>query len=254
MCKSESDKKHYVYVHKYASGPKKGQVFYVGKGVGRRSKNRSKRNQHWKNIVKKHGFTDHIICSFSRLECAFSFEIALIKKYGRDNLCNMTDGGEGVRGYTYTNEHRENLSKALRETDAYPSSVRSQLARINWLNEEYRRKCTEAQIKRMSDPILKSEFDEVMSSDEVRLKLSSSAKRRYETDRKLRDTLIKNNNRRMKSVVCLSNNMVFKSVSDAARWLRSNGSPKAATSPISKCCNGKYAEVYGHKWEYINEI
>ena len=94
-----SRKQFYVYVHRYASGPKEGEVFYVGKGSGKRAyTNRRFCNPHWMNIYNKYGFNAEIVAKFAKEKCSFSFEVALIKHYGRKNLCNMTDGGEGISG------------------------------------------------------------------------------------------------------------------------------------------------------------
>jgi len=106
-----SDKKFYVYVHRYASGPKEGQVFYVGKGQGNRQSWVHGRSFHWNNIVNKYGFIPEIVMRFDREECSFSFERALIKFYGRENLCNLTDGGEGVSGRVISDEERKIMSE-----------------------------------------------------------------------------------------------------------------------------------------------
>lgn len=107
------EKKYYVYVHKYASGPKDGRVFYVGKGTGRRAWHKSRRNPHWLNIVNKYGFKSEIVLRFDREECAFSFEVVMISFYGMSSLCNMTSGGEGVRDYTWTVDHRRKYQRRL---------------------------------------------------------------------------------------------------------------------------------------------
>jgi hypothetical protein len=60
-----SDKKYYVYVHRYASGPKEGQVFYVGKGSGDRAFITKRRNPHWTRIFSKYGRTVDVVKSFS---------------------------------------------------------------------------------------------------------------------------------------------------------------------------------------------
>ena len=103
------DKPFYVYVHRRATD---GRVFYVGKGKGKRSEDISNRNLYWHNIVNKHGFTAHIIIRFKQEECAFSFERALIKHYGRDNLCNLTDGGDGACGAKRSQETIEKIKIA----------------------------------------------------------------------------------------------------------------------------------------------
>lgn len=91
-------KKYYVYVHKYASGPKEGRVFYVGKGKNKRHLSRKDRNRWWHSVVKKYGFTAHILIRLHCENCAFSFEKAFIRHYDRENLVNLTDGGQGSSG------------------------------------------------------------------------------------------------------------------------------------------------------------
>jgi hypothetical protein len=84
-------KNHYVYIHRRKSN---GTVFYVGQGVRRRAWRTDNRNIHWRRIVGKHGYTVHIVFDGLSQVCAFSMEAALIRFYGRSNLCNLTDGGE----------------------------------------------------------------------------------------------------------------------------------------------------------------
>ncbi len=101
------EKKFYVYVHKYASGPKEGKVFYVGKGQRNRAwVDRRDYNPHWQNTAKKYGFDAEIVTRFGRESCAFSFERALIEFYGRDNLVNMTDGGEGCSSIRHSSKSK----------------------------------------------------------------------------------------------------------------------------------------------------
>ena len=100
------EKQFYVYVHRKATD---GSVFYVGKGKGRMIYDK-KRNQHWKHIVNKHGFTADIVMRFESERCAFSFECALIKFYGRFNLCNLTDGGYGVSGMVHSEISKSKMS------------------------------------------------------------------------------------------------------------------------------------------------
>ena len=104
------EKKFYVYVHRYASGPKEGQVFYVGKGKGNRLSCIYKRSKKWNNVVNKYGFTYEVFMRFDNEVCAFSFEKSLIRFYGRENLVNLTDGGEGLSGFSPSNETRIKMS------------------------------------------------------------------------------------------------------------------------------------------------
>ena len=114
------NKEYYVYVHKRATD---GSIFYVGKGSGKRASSRHGRSRKWLAIASKNGWTYHIIAKFSKEECAFSFEVAIIKSIGRDSLANLTDGGDGVSGYDMTDEQKKHASEVTKNY---------------WRNQEYR--------------------------------------------------------------------------------------------------------------------
>ena len=87
---------HYVYAHQR---PDTGEVFYVGKGTGKRLTTRSKRNNYWSNIVNKcGGFTPILLANGLTEQEAYSFErtvIQAIQKQTTLKLCNMIGGGRG---------------------------------------------------------------------------------------------------------------------------------------------------------------
>lgn len=123
------EKKFYVYVHRYATGPKVGQVFYVGKGSGDRwMYGGSGRNTHWRRIVNKYDFIPETVLSNLSEVCAFSFERALIPFYGKENLCNMTDGGEGTSGIKQSLETCKLISKRAKGRLSDP--------KMHWHTEE----------------------------------------------------------------------------------------------------------------------
>jgi len=97
----------YVYVHKKKTD---GSVFYVGKGKGKRAWKKSCRNEWWKRIEEKHGRTVEIIARGLSEDEAFALEAKAIAAYGRDNLCNLTDGGEG--GKSPSEDTRKKMSAA----------------------------------------------------------------------------------------------------------------------------------------------
>jgi len=81
------------------------EIFYVGIGRERRPYSKKDRNEHWKNIVSKYGYTVEIIAEDLSKEDACELEVFLISLYGRrdlnkGNLVNLTDGGDGVKGIT----------------------------------------------------------------------------------------------------------------------------------------------------------
>lgn len=117
------EKKFYVYVHRRATD---GTIFYVGKGSRKRLTDAKFRNAHWHHIANKHGWTAEIICRFDNEVCAFSFEKSFIMFIGRQNLCNMTDGGEGMSGHKPTPETLAHLSRVRTGktlTDAHRKNI-----------------------------------------------------------------------------------------------------------------------------------
>jgi hypothetical protein len=95
VAKDYSTRDFYVYVHRRATD---GTVFYVGKGTGNRAYASQGRSRYWRNIVSKHGYTVQIVQTGMQEWWAFEMERELISSYGRENLCNLTDGGEGCSG------------------------------------------------------------------------------------------------------------------------------------------------------------
>lgn len=79
------------------------QIFYVGIGNHKRAYDKSSRNNHWKHIVNKCGYSVSIVVDDLSWQEACSWEKYLIGLYGRrdkntGSLVNMTDGGEGTVG------------------------------------------------------------------------------------------------------------------------------------------------------------
>lgn len=101
--------KYYVY-HHYKTDSN--ELFYIGKGIRKRAISSENRNQYWHNIVAKHGCKIRIIAENLTQEESLLIEQEEIKKYGRLNnntgiLVNMTDGGDGSKGYIWSEEQRE---------------------------------------------------------------------------------------------------------------------------------------------------
>lgn len=98
----------YVYIHTKTTD---GSVFYVGRGKDRRFSSKRNRNNHWKNIVAKHGFFSEIIESNLTFEESNKREIFWIKSLREDGfiLANITDGGGGVTGRKRTDEEKESI-------------------------------------------------------------------------------------------------------------------------------------------------
>jgi len=99
----------YVYRHLRDDS---NEIFYVGKGMGRRAFDKSHRSKFWKNIVAKHGVRVELVKEGITESESIQLEIQTIDEYRRAGikLINMTDGGDGTTGYSHTEEHRRKMS------------------------------------------------------------------------------------------------------------------------------------------------
>lgn len=110
---SESVTRFYVYVHFDLTNQR---PFYVGKGHGKRAFSKHKRNDYWKNIVNKHGYSIEILEDNLTEDQAYELEkywISQFKAWGF-KLCNMTEGGEGAsKGVKLSESHKNKISISL---------------------------------------------------------------------------------------------------------------------------------------------
>lgn len=103
------NKNYYVYIHKDMEG----NIFYVGKGLGKRAYSKSGRNSYWKRVIEK-GYTVEIFMDKLSEDEAFELEIELISIY--EPKCNFTKGGRGAvcrTPVTYTIEQIKKLERLL---------------------------------------------------------------------------------------------------------------------------------------------
>ncbi len=103
----------YVYEHWRLD---RDECFYVGKGQGRRAYVRGGRNVHWTNIVSKldrigSGYEVRLVATGLTEDQAFSLEVERISFWkDKVDLCNKTDGGDGVKGLTMSDETKKKMS------------------------------------------------------------------------------------------------------------------------------------------------
>ena len=99
----------YVYIHRRLDN---NSIFYVGKGKGNRAFALNGRNKYWNNIVNKCGFKSEILYDNLEEQKALDLETKTIQEIGRKNLCNMTDGGEGLSGHKQSEEHKRKIRES----------------------------------------------------------------------------------------------------------------------------------------------
>ena len=141
-----------VYVHQKKTT---GEIFYIGKGRRWRENQKHNRNQHWTNVVNKHGFTVCVVAANLTNEEACNFEKLLIAKIGRENLVNYTNGGDGSEGYKHT-----------------PKTIKKLIGRK--LTEEHKKKLSEAKKNKPTNYWKNKSRD-----NDTRLKISLKLKEYY---------------------------------------------------------------------------
>lgn len=106
------------------------EIFYIGVGSKNLNRNhysieseyhraysKNNRNMYWKNITSKHEYIVEILIESEDHNFIKDKEIEFIKIYGRKDLkkgllVNLTNGGDGLKGYQISNETRSKMSLA----------------------------------------------------------------------------------------------------------------------------------------------
>lgn len=257
----------YVYVHRYASGDNKGKVFYVGKGMKNRKNIKYGRSTHWRRISSKYGFIPEVVKRFNTNECALTYERIMIKLIGRDNLCNLTDGGEG--GSNPSEETRRKMSAAKIGKKQRPEHAeKSRLAKKGKSQSKY---AISKLIESKSKPVISSNGEIFSSSCEAARVLSSRMGKyisqgnismcanghrnnaynlswSYDINKKPDFKPTRYQRRKVQNT---TNGITFNSVQDAVKYVKNkNGS--ASNQCISYAARMN-TTAYGYKWKYIDE-
>jgi hypothetical protein len=156
---------YYVYI---LTRPDKklpqGRAFYVGKGKRRRiyaheAEARSgcecRKCRTIRKVWRDGGQVQRYIIFTTNNETeAFDFERETIAQYGRKNLCNLTDGGEGTSGAIASPEKRAKMSASakVRSTDPGYRAKVSADQKARWTDPAYRANFIAAQKAQMDDP------------------------------------------------------------------------------------------------------
>jgi len=255
--------KFYTYIH--STGDKAGQsnrIFYVGKGKKNRAWIFIKRNKHWHNIADKNGINVTICAYWDSEQEAHEHEKFLILCF-RDmgiRLANMTDGGEGMSGYSPTPETRRKISEAGKNIlsqsenrinilariqkihgDELIQSRRKKSIQLAWLSSDLRNHQSAVAQDRWSD----SEFKRTTT-----LKMIAAQARPEVKERVMASKKRGMQNHQSRSVLCINTGIFFEITGDAVQWLKLMGHEKATEASICVVCQGKRKTCYGYSWRY----
>ena len=237
---------YYVYVHRKATT---GEVFYIGKGHGKRAFSKANRSSFWKNVVSKHGYVVEFLEKDLQEWYAFELEKSMIDFYGRKDLgygclVNLTDGGDGAAGHIWTDDMRvwrSNETKSQWQCEALREKFQTAM-RGKKLSPEHAEKSRQVlldqkeKVKEINSKLMKQKWE----NEEFRQKMTTASRDRrhtFESKLKIAQTHAKRVRR--------SDGVVFDSVADAARSLGKSH------SKISMVAVGKRKTAYGFGWEYV---
>ena len=218
----------YVYIHRKKTNR---QIFYVGKGQGERAWWVYGRSEYWQRVKSKYGLIVEILKDGLSEEEAHKLEIETIKKIGRHNLCNHTDGGEGMSGWVASEETRKKLSKIRK------GRVFGLEARMNMSKARKGVPKSKDHVAKVAESLRGRRF-----SEEHRKNLSESIKKREVNP----EWGKKSGRSRMKRVLCINSMKEYESTKHAARDLDLD------SGSISRVCNGKYKHTNGYIFRYVD--
>ena len=234
----------------YAHSKPDDTIFYIGKGQRRRAWAKDNRNQHWLNIVAKHGQPKvQILAKWKTEQEATEHEKFLILCF-RDmgyKLANVTSGGEGISGYKHTPETIKLLTEHHKKLQNLPeqklkTSIRSKL---QMQNIEFREKVRSAALAHMALP-----ENRERSRQGAILQNSSLEFRQKQRERAIQR--MKQSKYRLlmaKPCMCVETGQIFQSQAEAAKWIGKNARPQS----ISRSVCGKRKTAYGYHWKSVDK-
>jgi group I intron endonuclease len=210
-------------------------VFYVGKGTAKRVRQKCNRNPHWHRIVAKAGgFNDHLVATGLVESEALELEKLLIAEMRQRGIeiCNMTDGGDGISGYHFSDEVRKAMSERMKQKTPFMQGKE--------FSEEHRQKLRMAKLgKKQSQKHIDASTAGKLGRtcrEETKKKIADALK-----GRKTPQHIVAKN---FKPVICTTNGILYESVTSAAKSL------SLQTSNISKCCKGILKQTGGYSFKY----
>jgi len=223
----------YVYVHRRADD---NRIFYVGKGKRDRATSKQ-RNQYWKRIVALHGYTIEIVIDSMPEEKAHQLEMDLISYYGKKNLANLTDGGEGRSGSKQSSSTREKISQKLVGIEKTAAT---------------KLKMKEAQNKFEAKEIRRIQSLGKVFTNETKQKISAKAIQQHNNPEQSAKLVKAIRLAIAKKILCVELGICFYAIADAEHFLVQTFNIKqGAGKNINTVARGKRKSAYGYTWKYI---
>lgn len=218
--------KYYVYAHAKPDG----EVFYVGKGSGKRLFHTGNRSAFWKRITEKYDYTVFLLEEGLSESRAYKQEMFWIKHYKKIGQCvaNFTLGGDGVR--VEKRWWNEKISESLKGKQP-----------AKGMNSKSFKNCVS------KSNLIKMYIRDRMSSVEIAKSVGVSyttiCSRLVQYGLAVRDA-----GRSKRAVICNSDGKEFESISDAAMFYG------LRRELISKVLSGKYKTTGGKSFSYRGQI
>jgi len=252
------------YVYRLLSN---GVTFYIGKGKRTETYNRinyhlnywvHNKNKKLTNKIKKlNGIFDIEIVfeSKNEQEC-LDLEKKIILEIGRKNLCNLTDGGEGVSGFNHSEETKQKIS-IWRKGKPLSKETCKKITQ-NKIGNKYKIKNFSSKIEEMyKTKNIQEIADELnLSFTTIKNYLVENDLYVYHKNRKMvsEETKIKKSaimkNKGNKSIIQYDKqgNYIkdFQSITEACLYLEKPN----RQGDITACCQGKQKTAFGFIWKY----
>lgn len=252
-----------VYVHCRKTDNK---VFYVGKGSVKRAniKSPSARNEYWGRVAKKHGFYCVIVYRNLTNEKANEIEVNLISEFGKENLCNLTNGGDGSPGRVVTDDMKLLMSKKFKGQSPSENTIKASMAacqkKVGTVCGLRFESATKASIFFKSELGIKTACKStILRSANGRMKNAYGYEFRFiDNNGELMPSKYTCKADLLKKAVKNNNGDKFESTIEAARWILDSNLSSASNirtvvtnikSSIMK--RGKSLNAYGFDWSYV---
>ena len=210
-----------------------------------------KENEYFTNAIEKHGWDnfEHIILFENLTESeAHALEIEHIAKYKTKNRefgYNLTDGGEGTRGYHHTEEAKKKIAKAKKGENnpmyGNTGEKNPMYGKGYLISGENHPMYGKNHAKESKQKMSKAHKGKQLS-EETKKKMSKARKGKF----------CGKNNSYAKSVICITTKKIFFTGVEGANYYNITSS-----SHISSCCKGKLKSAGKHNgqklvWRYLN--